>query len=180
MPCHAMPCHAMPCHAMPCHAMPCHAMPCHAMPCHAMPCHANQGSPQIRSRLVAMETPYRSSIDPNDWNVRSAETPPLEASRLQMSLAMSGPQLEREDDELVCECHDISRAHCHAPVERLIFVSNDGVVHKPWRTMYGMQGPGAAFDRMCGKRCKEAGCKHGTFTHCVLTRGKPRGTALRR
>ena len=29
-----------------------------------------QGLPKIRSRSVAMETPYRSSIDPDAWNAR--------------------------------------------------------------------------------------------------------------
>ena len=57
----------------------------------------------VRSRLVAMETPYRSSTDPNDWNARIAETPPLKAFRPQMSMAMSNPKPESENDELICE-----------------------------------------------------------------------------
>ena len=88
-----------------------------------------------------------------------------------MSLTTSGPKPEREDDELVCEFLGISRAQFHAPIERLIFVSIDGMVHMLGRTMYGLQDVGAAFDRMSGSAAKKQGCKLGTFTHCVLTFG---------
>ena len=51
---------------------------------------------------------------------------------------MSGPKPDRENDEL----YDISRAHFHAPIERLIFVSIDGMVHKHGRTMSSLQDAG--------------------------------------
>ena len=38
--------------------------------------------------------------------------------------------------------------------------------------MYGLQDAGAGFfDRTSGSVAKKLGCKLGTFTHCVLTRG---------
>ena len=64
--------------------------------------------PRLRSWLVVMETPYRSSNDPNDWNSRFTETPPLDSFRQQMGLAMCGPKPE-------------PRAHFHASIQRLIF-----------------------------------------------------------
>ena len=85
----------------------------------------DEGNPQVRSRLVAMETPYPSSTDPNDWNARFAETRPLEAFRQQMSMAMSGPKPASEDGELVCEFLDVSRAHFHAPIERKVLARID-------------------------------------------------------
>ena len=115
-----------------------------------------------------METPYSSSIDPN---ARCAETPPLEAFRLQMSLVMSGPTPTCEEDDLFCEFLDISSAHILAPIERLVSVSTDGMVHKLGQTMCGLQGAGAGFDRMSGNVAKTPGCKLGTSTKCVLTRG---------
>ena len=80
------------------------------------------------------------------------------------ALATSGAKAEREDDEMVCEVIEISRTHFQAPIERLIFVSIDGMVHKLGRTMYALQDA-------CSSVAKKLGCKLGTCTHCVLTRG---------
>ena len=87
-----------------------------------------------------------------------------------LSSATYGPKPERECDELVCEFLDISRAHFHAPIVRLIFVSIDGMVHKLWRTMYGLQDAGAAFGRI-----KEAG-RQASHLHALrVASWKPRG-----
>ena len=37
--------------------------------------------------------------DPNDWNTRFVETPPIDVFPPQMSLATSAPKPEREEDE---------------------------------------------------------------------------------
>ena len=88
-----------------------------------------------------------------------------------MPLATSGPKSVRDEDDLVCEFLDISRAHFHAPIERLIFVSVDGMVHKRGRTTCGLQDACGASDRMSSSVAETLGCKLGTITHCVLTRG---------
>ena len=120
----------------------------------------------MRSRLAALETLYRSTIDPSDWNARFAETPPLETFRPQMSLAMSG---DREDDDLVCEFLDSSRTHVLAPIVRSIVVSIGGMVHKLGQTTFGLQDAAAAIGRTSCSVAKTLGCNLGTFTHCVWT-----------
>ena len=37
--------------------------------------------------------------------------------------------------------------------------------------MNGLQDAGTAFDKMSGQVAKKMGCRLGTFTHCVLSRG---------
>ena len=97
-----------------------------------------------------------------------------------MSLAMSGPKPKREDDEVVCEFLDISRARFHAPIERLFFVSIRGMVHKLGWTIYGLHDAGSAFDRMSGQRGKEAGLQAWHLHALRVDSWKPRGTAIRR
>ena len=57
------------------------------------------------------------------------------------------------------------------PIERLIFGSIDGMVHKRGRTMYGLQDAGSAFDRTSGSVPKNWLQAWHFGTHCVLTRG---------
>ena len=42
---------------------------------------------------------------------------------------------------------DISRAHLHSPLARVVFVTIDGKVYKLLKAMYGLRDVGAAFDR---------------------------------
>ena len=72
----------------------------------------------------------------HDWNARFAETPPLEVFRLQMSMVMSVPKPELEDDELVGEFLDVCRAHFHAPIDRKVFACIDGDICKLGRTVW--------------------------------------------
>ncbi len=131
----------------------------------------DEASPDIRSRLVAMETPYRSTIDQNGWAATFAETPPLEAFRLQMSMAMTGERPANEDDELVVGLLDISWAHFHSELGRVVFIKIGDKVYRLRRAMYGLKDANAAFDKMSAKAALAMGCNIGTFTHCVLRRG---------
>ena len=85
-------------------------------------------------------------------------------------MAMRGPKPESEDDEVVCEFLDFSRAHFHAPTERKVLVRIDSEVYNLVRTMYGLQDAGAALDKMRCEEAKKMGCQLGTFTNCVLSR----------
>ena len=71
----------------------------------------DHGTPQIRSRLVAVETPNRSSIGLDDKNARFAETPTGSVSTSDVMSHVCPSSREREDDERVGEFLDISRAH---------------------------------------------------------------------
>ena len=71
---------------------------------------------------------------------------------------------------MVCEFLDIARAHFHVPIERLVFISIDGMAYKFGRTMCGLQDAEAALDCMSGS-VATLGCKLGTFTNRVLTHG---------
>ena len=74
----------------------------------------------LRSRLVAQETRRVSSIADGDIAATFAATPPLEALRFLLSLAMTLPRQNGEDWVLVFI--DISRAHPHCDVRRRIVV----------------------------------------------------------
>ena len=58
-------------------------------------------APLYRSRLVCQETRRRSTIDAQDWAQVFAATPPYEAFRLQLSLAMTGPRAATPKNENV-------------------------------------------------------------------------------
>ena len=77
----------------------------------------------IRSRCVAQETKRRPSIATDDIAATFAATPPLEAVRMLLSLAMSGQQQATTGRMLrVVGFYDISRAHFHSPVRRNVFI----------------------------------------------------------
>ena len=47
---------------------------------------------------------------------------------MQLSLLMTGTRPEKADDEEVLMLLDISRAHLHSPIKRVVLVKIDGLV----------------------------------------------------
>ena len=76
--------------------------------------------PEIRARIVVQETKFRSTIAAGDIAATFSATPPIEALRMILSLAMTLETLMA--DALVIGFIDISRAHPHAVCQREIYV----------------------------------------------------------
>jgi len=145
----------------------------------------NKGSEDeadYRSRLVATETKWRSTIAATDKGAVFSATPPLEALRMLCSYAMStGPislQCERDDD-LVLLFLDISRAHPHVPMKRELYTELPEE-HPEWtpekkkvgllRThLYGVRDAGQNFELMVETVCVQAGCKRGQHHPCTFS-----------
>ena len=128
--------------------------------------------PCYRSRLVAQETRRRSTIDIDDWAATFAATPPYEAFRLQLSLLMTGARPENASDEVVMMLLDISRAHLHSPLLRVVFVIIDGQVYRLLKALYGLRDAGASFDRKVLEVMAAMGVQLGKFSICVGHRGQ--------
>ena len=77
---------------------------------------------EAHSRAMLQETNKRSSLGPEDLSSTFSATPPLEAFRLMMSLAMTGQQGIPEKDRRVLGFYDVSRAHFHSPAKRRMYV----------------------------------------------------------
>jgi len=71
-------------------------------------------NPKVRSRLVCQETKRRSTIEADDWTAVFAATPPYEAFRMQVSLALTGERPSDASQEQVSSFYDISRLTCTA------------------------------------------------------------------
>ena len=123
--------------------------------------------PNGRCRLAAQETKYRSTTDREDWAAMFAATPLYGASRLQLSLPMTGPRCEVEGDDEVLMLLDISRAHLHSPLRRVVFVKIDGKVYRLLKAMYGLRDAGASFDRKVLDVMNLMGVTLGKFSICV-------------
>ena len=123
--------------------------------------------PNYRSRLVCQETRGRSTIDVEDWAATFAATFPYEASRLQLSLMMTGPRLQVDGDDQVLMLLDISRAHLHSSLARAVFVTIGGKVYKLLKARYGLRDAGAAFDRKVLDVMNLMGVSLGKFSICV-------------
>ena len=89
--------------------------------------------------LLYAETRQRSTIDVEDWAATSAATPPYEAFPLQLRLVVTGPSSDVEGDDDVLVLLDVSRAHLHSPLARVVVVTNKGKVYKLLKAMYGLR-----------------------------------------
>ena len=106
--------------------------------------------PEIRCRLVVVETARRTTIEKGDVVATFASTPPLEALRFLLSAAVTG---DPNEDQVV-RALDISRAHLHSPVKRTICVEappedDECPPGHCWllqRNMYGTKDDANAFD----------------------------------
>ena len=62
---------------------------------------------------------------------------------------------------------DISRAHLHSPLARVVFVTINGKVYKLLKAMYGLRDAGASFDRKGLDVMNLMGVSLGKFSICV-------------
>ena len=99
-----------------------------------------------RRMLVCQETRGRSTIDVEDRAATFAATLPYEAFRLQLSLMMTGLWSQVGGDDDVLMLLDISQAHLHSPLARVVFVTIDDKVCKLLEAMCGLRDAGASFD----------------------------------
>ena len=63
---------------------------------------------------------------------------------------MTGTRSEIQGDDDVLMLLDFPRAHFHAPLPRIVFVTIDGKVYRLLKAMYGLKDAG-----MKGARCDE-------------------------
>ena len=115
--------------------------------------------PNYRSRFVCQETRWRSTIDVEDLAATFAATSLYEAFRLQLRLLMTGRRRQRGVD--------ISRAHFHSPLARVVFVTINGKVYKLLKAMYGLLDGGASFDRKVLDVMNLVGVSLSKFSICV-------------
>ena len=130
-------------------------------------------APMIRARLVAQETKRTTQMDSSNPSATFVATPPLEALRLMLSMAMTGPR------KLSSECKvlgffDISRAQFHSDVRRRLAIrlpkedsassSGIGILRK---AMYGTKDAAQCFDLACEKAMEQLGFKVGLFNPCL-------------
>ena len=102
-----------------------------------------------------------------DWAATFAATPPNEANKLQLSLMMTGPRSQVEGHDDVLTLLDISRAHLHSPLARVVSVTIDGKVYKLLKAMYGLRDAEAAFDRKVLDVMNLIQVSLGKFSICV-------------
>jgi len=128
--------------------------------------------PEYRSRLVTQETKRVSTIEAGDVAAVFAATPPLEALRTLLSLAMSSPV--RGPDQPVLMFLDVSRAHLHSDLHRDVFVvapeedaeADSSMCWKLLKAMYGLRDAGQAFDIKVEKVMEDLGFTLGVFSPC--------------
>ena len=80
---------------------------------------------------------------------------------------MTRPRSHVEGDDDVPMLLDISRAHLHSPVARVVLVTIDGKVYKLLKAMYGLRDSGAWFDRKVLDVVNLMGVSLGKFSTCV-------------
>jgi len=129
-------------------------------------------SPNVRSRLVAQETKRVSSIAPEDVAATFAATPPLEALRYLLSLAMTLPPPAGDDWVLVFI--DISRAHPNCKVLRKIYTElpPEAGYNKDWvaflvMCLYGLRDAAQAFELRTAEVMIGMGFEQGLFSPCL-------------
>jgi hypothetical protein len=129
--------------------------------------------PEVRCRLVAQETRRRSTIEVSDAAAVFSATPPLEAIRSILSLAMTTGSVT---EQLVIRFLDISRAHPHCPVRRSVYVwlpPEAGLPHgmcaKLQMTMYGLRDAGQNFEFKVAEVMLELGYKQGVYNPCIYS-----------
>jgi len=128
--------------------------------------------PEYRSRLVTQETKRVSTIAVDDLAAVFAATPPLEALRALLSMAMS--QSAKGAERPVLMFLDVSRAHLHSDLHRDVYVAappedteaDADTCWKLLKAMYGLRDAGQAFDIKVEKVMDHLGFVQGVFSPC--------------
>ena len=122
----------------------------------------DEGNPEYRSRLVAKEIKKDSSKD------LFAATPPLEAKKLLMSLAMTegvGYERSKEREGMKIDFIDVKRAYFYAASEREVYVElpeedyEEGMCGTLNKSMYGTRYAARTWEMEYTGFMKEVGLK---------------------
>jgi hypothetical protein len=129
--------------------------------------------PDIRCRIVVQETRSQSTIAKDDVGATFAATPPLECLRLVCSLVISTPAAK----DHVIRFLDISRAHPHCKIRRLVFIrlpaedpnsADKTLCGKLNMALYGTRDAGQNFEFEVNEVVTAAGCLRGDSCPCVF------------
>ena len=114
-------------------------------------------SMNVRSRFVAKETKWRSTLGGQDPTFSSSQ--PLEGLKLMLSAFMTETQDDKyagnsELDEMILLVLDVSRAHFHAPIMREVYIKlpredpewAPGKWGKLRKNIYGFKSAGNSFE----------------------------------
>ena len=127
----------------------------------------------IRSRLVVQKTKKVSIIAKNDFAAVFSATPPLEPLRLILSITMSVGSDGGEP--VVLRFLDVSRAHPHVPIKRLVYIELPLEANAPLGMcgrlnglLYGCRDASQGFEFfVCEILVTEGGFMVGRFYSCI-------------
>ena len=131
----------------------------------------DDGKPEYRSRLVAKE------IKTNKREDLFAATPPLEAQKTLLSLAMTegiGYQTGCKTQGHKLDFIDVRRAYFHAKARREVYVELPQEDHQPGmcgklsKSMYGTRDAAQNWEHAYMEFLENAGFRSGTATPCVF------------
>jgi hypothetical protein len=128
--------------------------------------------PDVRCRIIVQETKNSSTIGNGDIAATFAATPPLECLRIICSVVMSQPKEKKH----VLRFLDISRAHPHCRIRRLVYIKlpeEDPRSADPMlcgrlnMALYGTRDAGQNFEFEVTEVVTGAGCEQGISSPCV-------------
>ena len=131
----------------------------------------DENNPEYRSRLVAKEIKKDNNQD------LFAATPPLEAKKLLMSLAMTegvGFERGKEKSGMRIDFIDVRRAYFYSPSERDVFVDlpeedyEPGMCGKLVKSMYGTRDAARNWEKEYTGFMRDAGFKQGLASPCAF------------
>ena len=128
-------------------------------------------NPDYRSRLVAQEINNQKRED------LFAATPPLEAKKILMSLAVTegvGYQRGNKEKGQKLDFIDVRRAYFHAPARRLVYVKlppeeeKEGTCGRLLKALYGTRDAAQNWEHAYIDFMKESGFANGAASPCVF------------
>ena len=131
----------------------------------------DEESPEYRSRLVAKEIKRDKRED------LFAATPPLEALKILLSLALTegtGYVKGREEEGMKIEFIDIKRAYLQAEVRREVYVElppedkQEGMCAKLTKAMYGTRDAAQSWEATYRKAHEDWGFQVGSASPCIM------------
>ena len=145
----------------------------------------DEANPDIRSRLVLMETKRRSTIAADDVASTFSATPPFEGLRILCSWIMSEPVAVKPEEDWVLVIVDISRAHPHVVITRVVYCTlpeelNPGPdeVGLLKKLQYGARDANQGFELKVAEVMDDCNMQRGAFSPCVYKdRDEQRGAS---
>ena len=127
----------------------------------------------VRSRLCAKEFKFLDPFMPGTF----AATAPLECLKFLISIMQTKRKRKGGNGwmDLRMQLLDVSRAHCHAPVARDLYIElpeeeNEGgdMVGQLDKCLYGTRDASAQWEHLWTAALKKLGFRSGTFSPCLL------------